>query len=574
MKAEHIEVLRELSEGRGGEAGAPAEMFSKRLLELRIQGLVEENKLTEAGKLIVDAFKGVDVSSLEDPVLNSEIIKILELLAETGEVPERWMERLRKRALDDEERAKKVLEAYAKAKPSIFITPYIVEFVLRMPPGPGILSDLTNFAKSIGYGYNIINALEAMRWIKISPETRGRAYTLTPLGRRIREILTRHPIRVPNVLLDKRIVSMLARTWTAAEEQELVLLGLVAGGEATPLARELVEAYNLAETLPRVAPTYVTREEIRVLSAIEEARKKGLPATQDWIERKAGAKGDVLHVLESKGWIVRREVKGKDTYEATEDGRKILEVFGGIVVDLPADAVKAITFALAGDVPIPEWVQEAKKHGLVAGDVTKKGRTIYEIARRMPRLPILTGYDAAVLARTPRRKGIHVDQLVREVAEYVRTEKMDIRHPRMPLERSVRIAISEAESRGYVFALQNGVVRLTRAGDLMKSVLEYGKTREMIHTKFAITPTTYHIARTIAENENRLRKLWREIDEEVLGETVKTVYNELKRYTSITVEEVFKYLIIMKRIGLLGDMGLTKAGKYLVEVGEALRASL
>jgi len=570
LKREHVELLIKIKEGK--KANVPMEIISKRMLELRLQGLLEDNEPTEAGKLIADAFHDVDLSKLEDPVVNSEIIKILELKVETEYAPEKWEKILKARALDDKERAEKVLLAYKKAKPSIFITPYIAEFLLRIPPGPGMLSELTNFAKTLGYGYNIIHALEAMRWIKISPETRGRVYVLTPLGRRIRAILSKYPVSVPNILLNERIVKALAKIKEKSESelQELVLLGLVAHGTETPIAKELVGAYKSEEIVPPVAPIYVTREEMQTLRVVIDAKKKGILATESYIKKKTGLGADVLHVLESKGWVIRKEVKNKDTYEVTEEGARIFEYFGKLAVDIPAEAVKAITYTMAGDVPIAEWVQLAQKHGLVAGDVTKRGRVLYEAAKKMVRLPLLTGYDAAVLAKTPRRKSVPAETLIKEISEYVKAEALEKPHPRLSLERTVRIALSEAESRGYIVVLQNDVVKLTKAGDLMKSVLEYGKAHEIIHTKFAITPTTYHILRVIHAHEKDLKKIWREVDENVVEEKVKLVYNELKRYTSITVEEVIKYLKIMRRIGLLGDMGITKAGQYLLEAGHAL----
>ncbi len=569
LKKEHIEVLRALVEGSDVQKEGGAR--SRRLLELRIQGLVDGG-VTEAGKLIVDAFSGLELNKLEDPLLDSSTIKMIELWITTGEIPARWKDVLERRGVD-KKRGELILQAYARAKPSIFITPYIAEFVTGMPPGPGMLSDLTLYAKTAGYGENVIHALEAMRWIKISPETKGKAYTLTPLGRKIRNILRRYPVGPMNILFNARVLRLLTQARSVAEEQELILMGLVSGGEATPLAKELEKAFNMTEILPRVAPTYVSVEEVAALKALLEAEKKeNVLATEEWVQRitKNARAREILLILESKGWVRRKEVKGKDTWEATEQGRTLVEFFGNIIMDIPSEAVKAITFSLAGDVPMPEWVQEARRHGLVAGDITKKGMVLYELARDMQRLPILTWYDAAILVKTPRERPITLERLVKEVSEYIRVDKLDIRHPRIPLERSVRIAISEAESRGYVVILQNGVVKLTRIGDLMKSVIEYGKTREMVRTRFGVTPVTYHITRTLIEHANELRKLWRELDEQVRGEAIKLLYNRLKKYTSVTVEEIWKQLRIMKMLGLVGDMGPTKAAEYLVSVGEAL----
>ncbi len=573
VKRDHVRILEALLQGKEAkDSGVDQAQLSKRILELKIQGLIDESGVTAAGKKLVEAFKGKELDRLEEPLVNSEILKICELYISTGIVPDRWKAALNARGIGEKE-ASVILEAYRLATPSVLITPQIAELILSMPPGPAPLSDLTNFMKRRGLGINVLNALEAMRWIKISPDTKGRVYTLTNRGRRAREILQRVSFG-PYVLVTEAVAKLVEK---GSETNETLLMDLVAGGEATALGKGMLEIFYAPEVLNRVAPTYVTVEEIKVLSAIEKVKKKQeknpeiLP-TEERLEKESKVKGigEVLAILESKGWIKRVEVKGKDTYQLTEDGKAILQGFGNIIMDVTSDAVKAVTFSIAGDVPIMEWVQLAQKAGLVAGDITKRGKLLYNVARRMLRIPILVGYDAAVLARVPRGKAIPLAQLVREVAEYIRTERPDIRMPRTSPERRAQIAISEAESRGYVVVLQNGAVVLTKVGSLMKEVIEYGKTREIVNTVLAITPTTYYLLKTLKEHEAELKAVWREEETKKYYEALKVAYNSIKKFTSVTIEEVEKQLKILKRLGLLGDMGVTKAGQSLVAAGSAL----
>ncbi len=566
LTREHVKVLQQVRQGRFEDIQKDA-VVRRRILELQIQGLLDQNKITEAGEKILEAFP--DIEGLEDPLVNSEIVKICELFVATGKILPRWKALLNARKID-ERAARLILDAYRFATPAILITPEISTLLLSIPPGPGMLGELNEKVRELGFGKNILNAFEAMRWLKISPETRGRTYVLTPRAREIRRILTRIPV-APYVLITKFVAELLA---SKKESPETTVMELVAGRELTAAGKALLEAYRISEVLSKITPIYITLDEVKVLKAIDDLHKlheknpQILP-TYDRIEKKSGVKtiGEVLAVLESKGWIKRVEVKGKDTYALTEPGRKVLAL--GIYRDIGTNAVKAITFALAGDVPIPEWVQEARMAGLVSGDITKRGWIVYELAKEMHRIPILVGYDAVVLAKVP-RKGIDYAALVSEVATFIRTERPDIRMPKVSPERRARIAIAEAEARGYVTVLQNGVVVLTRAGELMKQVIEYGKTRELMNTVYPITPTTYHLVRVLYEERKRLWAIWTEEEEKKLEEAIKLAYNEIKRYTSITIDEIKKQLTILRRIGLLGKMGVTEAGRLLLEVGKIL----
>ncbi|MCD6372703.1 MAG: DUF505 family protein, partial [Thermococcus sp.] len=257
--------------------------------------------------------------------------------------------------------------------------------------------------------------------------------------------------------------------------------------------------------------------------------------------------GAVLHLLESKELVERRLIKGKDTYWLTEWGREAIN-FGTV----SPDAMKAITYAESGDVPIAEWVIKAQEEGVVKAGMTDKGRFYLKLSRSIKRKPFITRYDAAILAKTPRKKYIHRDELVELVKDYVGGEEKEITR-----------AIGEAEAKGFIVELQNGMVKLTELGDRVKTALENAKLQEIVKVKFSVTPTLYNVLRVIYDNIETFKGIWKEKGE-ARDYKIEEV-DVIRKHLSLSDDEIKKALTMLRQLGFLGTKSLTEAGKTLVE---------
>ncbi|WP_297495627.1 DUF505 family protein, partial [Thermococcus sp.] len=180
LKRRHLEILREMKKTESQaeiEAKLPEE-FQIRAIELYILGFAELEggriKLTDAGRKLLEISDSLNLEELPDVIADTEILKMLELLEETGKIPESWLEKLKERKLADENGLTKfgraLLQLYRETHPVVYLTPEIASF-LRGMPKLGTLDELVTFKNSRLYGDNIVNALQAMRLLLISPPT-------------------------------------------------------------------------------------------------------------------------------------------------------------------------------------------------------------------------------------------------------------------------------------------------------------------------------------------------------------------------------------------------------------------
>jgi hypothetical protein len=304
----------------------------------------------------------------------------------------------------------------------------------------------------------------------------------------------------------------------------------------------------------KVLPIYLLDDELVVLKAIKEIEKKyetnpDILPTEKEIARRVEVEdlGAILHLLESKELVERKLIKNKDTYWLTEWGKGAID-FGTV----SPDAMKAVTYSESGDVPIAEWVLKAQEEGVVKIGVTDKGRFYLKLSRSIKRKPFITQYDAAILAKTPRRKYIHRDELVELVQNYVGGDEKEI----------IR-AIGEAEAKGFVVELQNGMVKLTELGDKVKTALENAKLQEIVKVKFSVTPTLYNVLRVIYDNLETFNRIWKE-KSEIKGYKMEEV-DVIRKHLSLSDEEIKKALTMLRQLGFLGTKSLTEAGRVLVE---------
>ncbi len=92
-------------------------------------------KLTDAGRKLLEITDKLSLEELPDVIADTEIIKMMELLEETGKIPpESWMEKLRERKLADENGltppfGKALLEVYRETHPVVYLTPEIASFL-------------------------------------------------------------------------------------------------------------------------------------------------------------------------------------------------------------------------------------------------------------------------------------------------------------------------------------------------------------------------------------------------------------------------------------------------------------
>ncbi|NJD98306.1 DUF505 domain-containing protein [Thermococcus sp. LS1] len=562
LKRRHLEILREMKNTESGaeiEAKLPEE-FQLRALELYILGFVEleggKIRFTEAGKKMLEFAEKLDVEKLPDLFADSEIIKILELAVETGQIPEEWMELLRERQLADEnginDLGRELLQIYRESHPIVYLTPEVVSF-LRGMPKIGTLDELVNYKNSKLYGDNIVNALQAMRLLLISPATeKGKAFATTPAAKLALKAASMIPVFAGAIILRKEDFEAL-KAGKRSESSDAQ--GFTDEKGITEFGKTVMETYEaMGRVEEKVLPIYLLADELKVLRAIAEIEKKHeanpeiLP-TYTEIEKlaKVDDLGAILHLLESKELLERKFMKNKDTYWLTGWGREAKEF--GIVTP---DGMKALTYAESGDVPTAEWVVKAREEGLIRNGITDKGRFYLRLSREIKRKPYLTKYDAAILIKTPRKKYILRDELVGLVRDYVGGNEKDI----------VR-AIGEAEAKGFIVELQNGMIKLTELGEEVKTAIENAKAQEIVKVKFSITPTLYNVLRVIYENIETFNRIWKE-STEIKGYK-KDEIDVIKKHLSLSDEEIKKALTMLRALGFLGEKSLTEAGKVLVE---------
>ncbi|NJE04393.1 DUF505 family protein [Thermococcus sp. MV11] len=562
LKRRHLEILREMKKTESQaeiEAKLPEE-FQIRAIELYILGFAEleggKIKLTEAGRKLLEITDSLNLEELPDLIADTEIVKMLELLEETGKIPGDWLEKLKERKLADEngltEFGRALLQIYRETHPVVYLTPEIVSF-LRGMPKLGTLDELVTFKNSRLYGDNIVNALQAMRLLLISPPTeKGRAFATTPAARLALKAISMIPVFARAIVLRKEDFEALK---AGRSNAELESMGLSDEKGTTEFGKAMMETYEaMGRIEEKVLPIYLLDDELAVLRAIKEIEGKHetnpeiLP-TEKEIARRVEVEdlGAILHLLESKELVERRLVKNKDTYWLTEWGREAIE-FGTV----SPDAMKAVTYAESGDVPIAEWILKAQEEGVVKAGVTDKGRFYLRLSRSIRRRPFITRYDAAILAKTPRRKYVHRDELVELVRDYVGGDEKEITR-----------AIGEAEAKGFVVELQNGMVKLTELGERVKTALENAKLQEVVRVKFSVTPTLYNVLKVIYENIETFNRIWKEKGE-ARGYKMEEV-DVIRKHLSLSDDEIKKALTMLRELGFLGSKSLTEAGKVLVE---------
>jgi len=262
LKRRHLEILREMekTESQAEIEEKLPEEFQIRAIELYILGFAEledgKIKLTEAGKKLLQISRSINVEELPDVVADTEIMKMLELLEETGKVPKDWLEKLKERKLADEngltEFGRALLELYRETHPVVYLTPEIVSF-LRGMPKIGTLDELVTYKNSKLYGDNIVNALQAMRLLLISPQTEmGKAFTTTPAAKLALRAVSMIPVFARAIVLRKEDFEALK---AGRRNAELESMGLANEKGTTEFGMAVMATYEamgkVEEKVPR-----------------------------------------------------------------------------------------------------------------------------------------------------------------------------------------------------------------------------------------------------------------------------------------------------------------------------------
>ncbi len=517
LRKRHVEMLRELKEGkrpRGFE-----------FLELYVQGLVDrEGNLTEAGEIISS------LEPREELFIASDTVKEAELFVKTGYIPEEWERDVLSRGLHLED-LPKVYQAFEKASPTVMLTPYIVSFIEEIPPA-GDYEELIKVRDAKGYGQNVINALQAMRLLFISPPKNGRrTYALSGGARKIPEFALS---LTESVFIGKEELDHLRQN---VRDENLVRYGLQdQSGEVTETGKKILQAFTRKESYVR--PVYISEEELSALKNIKDWQDRYTDDKERIRKVKREISGEVLRLLEFRGFIDRN-------YRITSEGERALSLGAASV-----EGMRAVVFSILGDPPAHDWLSKAREEGLFHWWITSKAEFLLDMGRKALSFPYLTKYDVAVLAKIPRKNYVTVDEILDFVEE--RVGKYDR-------------AIGEAETKGLIRVFQNDTARLTEFGEKMKEVLEYANLPELMNTSLAVTPETWRIIRALYENEDEVNYIWKKADE-----NRKDYYQELAKWlakvTRMDEDEVLKFTKLLHLTGFLGKKYLTEAGKKLAEV--------
>ncbi|NPA49511.1 MAG: DUF505 domain-containing protein [Thermodesulfobacteria bacterium] len=254
-----------------------------------------------------------------------------------------------------------------------------------------------------------------------------------------------------------------------------------------------------------------------------------------------------LYSLESFNLIrTGEDHKGREVFELTEFGKKVLADQETRVRDISSTAVKAITMTRRSfSAPNIAWVEEAQEAGLLGtGEPTQSGYLYAELAETIARMPHLTRYEAEILATIPSR-GISVDELFEIVGEGQK--------------RRFKWGLEKLEARHLINVLPDGNIMETEAGELLDRAVS-GVPKNFGHP---INPLIYRVLKALAEvgtlfvKEKRIRILPRNIKEAVAKSGLpKEVFDEI--------------LKAARHAGYVGKNTITEAGYLILQAVEKM----
>ena len=495
------------------------------------------------------------------------------------------------------EAGKRLFEIYQALEPELEISSALAQEIRKLPAGPARASLLTTDTHTK-------HLLEAMRLIAYSVPNSD-VYAFTALGQAVKKTLNLGGFGEGDVLtgdllwaladvadgreVPQATVSVLQALGYLDQNQELLPAGYWAlevlhlwKREKTPEAwtiameDEEVEILQAIEALwqkaqnnPEETPTFENlRAEMidRKIKQYKEILARYGRKIEEMPEKYQQIAGEFLIAKDLARWyddnfnlrlslyslesfnLIRTgmDQKGREVFELTEFGRKVLNDQEERLRDISSTAVKTITMTHRSfSAPNIEWVEEAKEAGLLGtGEPTKSGYLYAELAESINRAPHLTRYEAEVLATIPAR-GISTEELFALVGEGKR--------------RRFKWALEKLEARHLINLLPDGNIMETEAGELLDRAVS-GVPKNFGHP---INPLIYRVLKALAEvgtlfvKEKRIRILPKNIKE------------ALKK--SGLPKEVFdEVLKAARHAGFVGKNTITEAGYLVLQAVEKM----
>ncbi len=541
--------FREFVEEFGGKEEALQalmDLYSQGLLEHRGGGVFE---VTDYGRRVVEAWRTSGRPRV-DPWVDSRIYTMLySSVIAGGRIPVKWSGLLEERGFVDEEgylspEGYSVYEALSTAPRRPVVTRPIAFSLLSIPDGP---------AEKSSYTAEYLDTLEASKLL-VKSVPLGEYYALTRPGRLLKKALSMADTGASPVLLNQAIYSGLEALLRGESiERELrEMLGRIgyvtSTGSLTMAGRLVVKAWRLLAAPPPTAPVSLSRDEIRVLEAIEELWKKAesnpelapsQKTVKEWFEKLGWRTeyytvGLALYHLEAMGLVEEfyDESRRKTLLRLTRLGREVLELSGGRASS--ATGARVLVEADQGLGFNEEWAPVARREGLIGtGGPTKYGMALQRASREAAKSLLVTRLEAMILKRMPEKRSMSIEALKKSFPGE---------------EDATGFALGKLESRGLVETLPDGRLVITEPGLLVKSAILAAPSGVAV----PVNP--------------RIVKLLKAVKKLRSTEDVAKLVKE----TGLGLDELKDAIVVARACKYIGRNSLTGTGEALLEAVELL----
>ncbi len=493
-----------------------------------------------------------------------------------------------------------VLKIYNSITPRVEINGKLADLIRNIPIGPAPSSQLPT-------GSHEEHLLENMRLIAYSVP-KSDIFAFTALGQAVKKALATGGFGNGIVLSEDLMISL----WDLVDGKEITeeaLITLMELGyiddskELLPAGEWLLEAYRLWKEGSRkeVWTFSIEEEEVAVLKTIselwnryDENPRDNIPTfdhiRREMIDKKVkeykklvdqyGRKlkempekyrqiasrfmeakdmarwydenfdlWAVLYSLESFE-LIKTEVneEGKEVFNLTEIGKKVLEDQERNRRDISSTGVKAITMCRKTfSAPNKEWFDTAVEENLIGtAEPTHSGLMYARLAETIERTPFLTKYGMMIFKAIP-EKGVTVDEIFQMFEKDLGREK-------------VRWVLEKLEARHLIEILPDGNIIETEAGKKMDMALSGVPTS----IGFPLNPLIVRLLKALKEvgtlytKEHKVRILPRNIEKAI-------------KLSGLSSETFKKMLKVAELAGWVGKSSITSAGLWLLEAVELMQ---
>jgi len=548
-----------------------------------------------------------DISQYDDDFkfVGSHIINMLETAnLANGNVNDIIRPELEKRGMVIDNRlsefGKKILEVFEETEPYLYINKPLQEFLKKTLVGPAPKRELLETDK-----YRILEA-EALRLLTFSSPD-AKYYNLTGFGQQIRAALLKGAFFKPITL--EQLEAMLSLLSFDDIEDDEIRKDLIAQAviddddNLLPAGKHLMQAAILYEnTFFDILDTQtidVDEIEFGVLTTIKEIndkskqnpdylatksnirsefidkkyneaiklkkewgrRLKELPSLkQKYIEELENAKSAeewfnrvydfdaALFGLQGFGFIEPEIKNDKMYYVLSDNGKELYQILHKNPREIPAEAVKAVTFTRHPFfAPDSRWIEKAKKANIINTAPTSSGR-FFERLAYSDKIPNLTKFGLEVIKPLPYTTGMYLTDLMKYLKNYTEEEVIQL--------------IEKLDARGIVQMIPNDLILLTEAGGKIKQAtsglagnFKYPVTPDIINVLIALSEVgSLHI------KERKVR---------ILPDNWKKALKLL----DMDLETFENTLTLLRRAGYIGKDAITENGLLLLEATEILTES-